>query len=313
MEPRCVEERDSLKRVPIHYLIKNYTCLGEDTLEDGVESEWEKELVEKGSGRGDDGSANAESSEESKTDEDGIIALNTILRTNSECTKAADHRGWIPLHVACSSSSRKGMTRILRILLNSWPESVLCKTSKGSDVFDCLDMAGNVHHTKDLVREILEEAKGRVMAAGHLDDISTEHDLLDFQNSGHDGASESGVHETSEAVLSGFGGVGADESVDSSNRSSPMKDALATSDLNLTLPETSCSETVDTPDADPSSSNAAVSDEVLSFGAEVPENLLLNAGDSQCKHNRCDDLSSPDEPVVLNKDTRAEVVEDYGI
>ena len=163
MEPSCVEERDSLKRVALHYLIKNYTALGEDLMEC-------KNSVRKNSSSADehmqqDGDCEVRESvegSEQHPNKDGIVALKILLKSNPNCVHASDHRGWIPLHVACSSSSRKGMTNVLKLLLETWPESVLRRTSKGSDVFDCVDLAGKFHPTRDLVLSILNEAKQKV-------------------------------------------------------------------------------------------------------------------------------------------------------
>ncbi|KAL7478450.1 hypothetical protein ACHAW6_004215 [Cyclotella cf. meneghiniana] len=169
MEPRCVEERDSLKRVALHYLVKNYTTLGEDS-EKRQDSEIEYLSSVEERSQHEDNCAVRKSLEEGEQhpNTDGIVALKILLETNPRCVHATDHRGWIPLHVACSSSSRKGMTNVLKLLLETWPESVLRKTSKGSDVFDCVNLAGEFHPTRDLVLSILKEAKQRVQ-----DDISS--------------------------------------------------------------------------------------------------------------------------------------------
>lgn len=142
-EPRGVVERDSLRRVPIHYAIKNYTSFGDDDDDSG--------LLQDGDSGGDDTDS-----------QDGWRALCILIRTDPSCVRMDDHRRWLPLHVACSCSSRKGMVRVLRLLLDSHPEGVLAKTSKGSDVFACVDMAGSVHPTKDRVVALLQEAKSKV-------------------------------------------------------------------------------------------------------------------------------------------------------
>ena len=149
MEPKCVMARDSLDRVSMHYLIKNYANLGKDVeLDHKTESCTEEQSLDK------DG--------DSFIDDDGIVALKVLLEINPKCAHIADHRRWIPLHVACSSSSRKGMTNVIKLLLTTWPESVLCKTSKGSDVFDCVEMSGQHHPTKELVLSILRYAKEQI-------------------------------------------------------------------------------------------------------------------------------------------------------
>jgi hypothetical protein len=163
MEPRCVEERDSLKRVALHYLIKNYTTLGDDLEKcQTTETEYLSSVKERSQHEEDCAVIKSLEESEQQPNTDGIVALKILLETNPSCVNAADHRGWIPLHVACSSSSRKGMTNVLKLLLESWPQSVLSKTSKGSDVFDCVDLAGEFHPTRDLVLSILKEAKQRV-------------------------------------------------------------------------------------------------------------------------------------------------------
>jgi hypothetical protein len=100
--------------------------------------------------------------QEEEGDEDGMTALKILLNTNPDCVHAADHRGWLPLHVACGSSSHKGMLRVLLLLLKIWPESVLGMTDKDSDPFACVDMAGKHHPTKARVLALLQEAKCKV-------------------------------------------------------------------------------------------------------------------------------------------------------
>jgi len=146
-EPGGVVERDSLRRVPLHYVIKNYTSFGGDD-DDSV-------LLE------DDGDSGGDDTD-SNDSQDGWKALCVLIGTDPSCVKMDDHRSWLPLHVACSCSSRKGMVRVLRLLLDAHPEGVLAKTSRGSDVFDCVDMAGAVHPTRDNVVALLREAKAEV-------------------------------------------------------------------------------------------------------------------------------------------------------
>eukprot|EP00577_Skeletonema_sp_RCC1716_P014725 CAMPEP_0113406968 /NCGR_PEP_ID=MMETSP0013_2-20120614/19799_1 /TAXON_ID=2843 ORGANISM="Skeletonema costatum, Strain 1716" /NCGR_SAMPLE_ID=MMETSP0013_2 /ASSEMBLY_ACC=CAM_ASM_000158 /LENGTH=467 /DNA_ID=CAMNT_0000292859 /DNA_START=21 /DNA_END=1424 /DNA_ORIENTATION=+ /assembly_acc=CAM_ASM_000158 len=150
MEPRSVIERDSLKRAALHYLIKNYNRFGQDDGE-GVDEDTEIE----------DESLNQSTTNPNDNDKstDGIVALKLLVETNIDCVKAADHRGWIPLHVACSCSARQGMIRVMKILIDWWPESVNAKTEKNSDVFACVEMAGKHHATKDKVVALLKEAR----------------------------------------------------------------------------------------------------------------------------------------------------------
>ena len=156
MEPQSIDARDSLKRVPLHYLIKNYTTFGND--DDDIptidEDDDEEDDIKESDTSSDDTNV--------KSDEDGMNAMLIIIKSNPNCLNAADHRGWLPLHVACSCSSRKGMLRVLRLLLKVWPESINCTTDKKSDVFDCVNMAGKHHPTKDETIAILKEAKSLV-------------------------------------------------------------------------------------------------------------------------------------------------------
>jgi len=155
MEPQCIDARDSLKRVPLHYLIKNYTTFGDDNDDiPNIDEDDEEDSDTKDSDSGDDTNVNS--------DEDGMTAMLIIIKSNPNCLNAADHRGWLPLHVACSCSSRKGMLRVLRLLLKVKPESINSKTDKKSDVFDCVNMAGKHHPTKDETIAILKEAKSLV-------------------------------------------------------------------------------------------------------------------------------------------------------
>jgi hypothetical protein len=153
MEPRSVMERDKLKRVPLHYMVRNYDSFGEDD-EDEDEDE-DKDT--------DDESVDESTNNESdcKKEPDGIVAFNHLVETNADCVKVADHRGWIPLHVACNTSFRHGMIHVMKILIELWPESVLAKTEKNSDVFACVDMGGTFA-IKDKVVELLKEARQKV-------------------------------------------------------------------------------------------------------------------------------------------------------
>ncbi len=88
----------------------------------------------------------------------GMNAMKMLLKTNPNCVHAADHRGWLPIHVACSSSSRRGMIPVIKLLLTTWPESIHVKTDKGNDALSCVAMAGTHHPTKDRVIALLQEA-----------------------------------------------------------------------------------------------------------------------------------------------------------
>lgn len=134
----------------MHYLIKNYSTFGDDSDDISIEEDTIGNIDDSDTNRGD------------RNKEDGMIALNLFVTTNPNCVRAADHRGWLPLHVTCSCSSRKGMIRVLRLLLKIWPESIGAKTDKGSDAFACVDMAGKHHPTKEKVISLLKEAKGIV-------------------------------------------------------------------------------------------------------------------------------------------------------
>jgi hypothetical protein len=149
MEPRSVVERDGLKRVALHYLIKNYNTFGDD--EDGYVDE----------NKDDESCANESTDKQLECDKaaDGIVALKLLVETDIACVKVADHRGWIPLHVACSSSARQGMLRVINMLIDWWPESVYAKTEKNSDVFACVEMAGKHHVTKEKVVALLKRAR----------------------------------------------------------------------------------------------------------------------------------------------------------
>ena len=47
----------------------------------------------------------------------------------------------------------------MRLLLKVWPESLNATTDKNSDVFACVEMAGEHHPTKGKVLQLLKEAK----------------------------------------------------------------------------------------------------------------------------------------------------------
>jgi hypothetical protein len=154
MEPRSVMERDKLRRVPLHYMVRNYDSFGEDE-----EESKDEDVDEDTDDESTDESTNNQS--DCKKEPDGIVAFNHLVETNADCVKVADHRGWIPLHVACNTSFRHGMIRVMKILIELWPESVLAKTEKNSDVFACVDMGGTFA-MKDKVVELLKEARHKV-------------------------------------------------------------------------------------------------------------------------------------------------------
>lgn len=124
-------------------MIKNYCTFGDD--DDEISST--------------DDEDGTEDNDDTNEEEDGMRAMKILIKTSPNCVHVADHRGWLPIHVACSCSSRKGMIRVLKVLLKVWPESINVKTEKDSDVIACVDMAGKHHPTKDRVISFLREAK----------------------------------------------------------------------------------------------------------------------------------------------------------
>lgn len=171
----------SLKRVPLHYLIKNYCTFGDDNDEDDNSTDDNKIVTGESENRDADNSF------------DGIVALKLLIENNPNCVHCADHRGWLPLHVACSCSSRKGMMRVMKLLLKSWPESIHEKTEKDSDVFACVDMAGKHHPTKNKVVSLLQEAKllldkQQTEAINQSGDSSegSDNDAIENSNSNYD-------------------------------------------------------------------------------------------------------------------------------
>lgn len=125
------------------------------------------------------------------------------------------------------------MTNVIKLLLDAWPKSVLCKTSKGSDVFDCVDMAGRHHATKDLVLAILREAREQVQ-----DEISDKEfservkgntgviiDLLDFQN-GDDELPQNNAQTISDDLLIDLGSGSTEEVILVDFNAVPTQDDL---------------------------------------------------------------------------------------
>jgi hypothetical protein len=159
-------ERDKLKRVPLHYMVRNYDSFGEDETEDEAE-DVDEDTEDESAGE----STNNQS--DCKKEPDGIVAFNHLVETNADCVKVADHRGWIPLHVACNTSFRHGMINVMKILIELWPESVLAKTEKNSDVFACVDMGGTFA-MKDKVVELLKEARNKVEKSEEEDEENKE-------------------------------------------------------------------------------------------------------------------------------------------
>jgi len=164
LEPRAVEERDNLMRVPLHYLIKNYSTFGDDDEEVDYEcpSNDESADAERDGEKCDFDNIENPNEPKSASNTDGMDSMKILVKTRPNCIRVSDHRGWTPLHVACSCSSRRGMTRVIKFLLREWPESINCKTDKDSDVFNCVDMVGKYHPTKELVNSILKFAQSKV-------------------------------------------------------------------------------------------------------------------------------------------------------
>lgn len=148
LEPRAVEERDNLMRVPLHYLIKNYSTFGDDDEEVDYEcpSDDEDAGIERDGEKCDLDNIENPNAPKSASNTDGMDGMKILVKTRPNCVRVSDHRGWIPLHVACSCSSRRGMTRVIKFLLREWPESINCKTDKDSDVFNCVGKSVISHH-----------------------------------------------------------------------------------------------------------------------------------------------------------------------
>jgi hypothetical protein len=82
--------------------------------------------------------------------------------------------------------SKRHDKRDQKLLLDALPKSVLYRTSNGSDVLDCVEMAGRHHPTKDLIlaREAKEQEQVQHIPSdddgkGTYDDQT---EILDFQN-----------------------------------------------------------------------------------------------------------------------------------
>jgi hypothetical protein len=87
----------------------------------------------------------------------------------------SDHRGWIPLHVACSTGTDLA---IIETLFEDYPETVLMKTHKGSDCIKCAKMSKG-HPNEDAICEFIEkkiaEAEGRAVK-GNSEEVGSEED-----------------------------------------------------------------------------------------------------------------------------------------
>mmetsp|Transcript_21229 Transcript_21229/g.30030 ORF Transcript_21229/g.30030 Transcript_21229/m.30030 type:complete len:237 (-) Transcript_21229:86-796(-) len=77
-----------------------------------------------------------------------------ILMQEPNAARGTDRRGWIPLHVACQTGSS---TRIVKVLLEAYPEGIVEMTNKGTDVFECISHA--VAPNKFEVAQLLQKAK----------------------------------------------------------------------------------------------------------------------------------------------------------
>jgi len=206
MDPKCAEERDTLKRVPLHYLIKNYSTFGDDN-DDDDDSIDEDNVADTTI---DDNNTNGE---KNNNNDDGMIALKLFIETNPACVRATDHRGWLPIHVACSCSSRKGMIRVMRVLLKAWPESVNCKTDKNSDAFACVDMAGKIHPTKDRVLALLHEVRSKIERRG-MSAVEENSEGCDGDDAAIGNGDEDDVEHEDQSL--------SDKSVEESNSSLPQ-------------------------------------------------------------------------------------------
>ena len=75
-----------------------------------------------------------------------------------EGVNRTDHRGWSPLHVACSMGTDLA---IIEMLLEDYPETVLLKTHKGSDCIKCAKMSKG-HPNEDAICRYIEKKMAEV-------------------------------------------------------------------------------------------------------------------------------------------------------
>ena len=110
-----------------------------------------------------------------------------MLEAHPEGVNHADHRGWIPLHVACSMGTELS---IFDMLLEDYPETVLVKTHKGSDCVKCAKMSKG-HPNEDAIVELMEELMAAELAKverkGDSEDMDEEKEKdKDTEESGDD-------------------------------------------------------------------------------------------------------------------------------
>ena len=75
-----------------------------------------------------------------------------------EGVSRTDHRGWSPLHVACSMGTDLD---IIEMLLEDYPETVLLKTHKGSDCIKCAKMSKG-HPNEAAICQYIEKKMAEV-------------------------------------------------------------------------------------------------------------------------------------------------------
>ena len=99
-----------------------------------------------------------------------------------EGVNRTDHRGWSPLHVACSMGTDLA---IIEMLLEDYPETVLLKTHKGSDCIKCAKMSKG-HPNEDAICRYIEKKIAEVEGRKTGDDS---------EESGDDGEEKKGAQD----------------------------------------------------------------------------------------------------------------------
>ena len=134
----------------------------------------------------------------------GAEVVRLLMDANPEGVNRQDHRGWSPLHVACSMGTDLA---IIETLLEDYPETVLMKTHKGSDCIKCAKMSKG-HPNEAAICQYIErkmaEVEGR--KAGGDSEESEDDDEGEQGSQNNDSDDESHHQDDDEVDLLDLGG-----------------------------------------------------------------------------------------------------------
>lgn len=66
----------------------------------------------------------------------GVMTIDALLTTYCQGAKTQEKNGWLPIHVACKNGAS---FLVVQRLLDAYPESIYCRTLKGSTPLDLIE------------------------------------------------------------------------------------------------------------------------------------------------------------------------------